>query len=50
MLNPKNLARLVNDQLPMAKEQSCGCGGCTCGADEKAQPPKEDTYEILTEL
>lgn len=24
-------------ELPLAKEQSCDCGGCTCGADEKAE-------------
>lgn len=22
------------EELPLAKEQSCGCGGCTCGRDE----------------
>ena len=31
-------------ELPLAKEQSCGCGGCSCEAT------KEDTYQIITEL
>jgi len=33
-LNPKILAKMIENQLPLAKEQSCGCGGCTCGRDE----------------
>jgi hypothetical protein len=37
-------------ELPLAKEQSCGCGGCTCGADESSQPTKEETYQVITEL
>jgi len=50
-LNPKVMAEIAKkQQLPLAKEQSCGCGGCTCGADEKSQPSKEDKYEIVTEL
>ncbi len=42
MMNPKVMARMVRHQyqdlkatLPLANEKpSCGCGGCTCGADE----------------
>jgi len=52
-LNPKVMAEIAKkQQLPLAKEQSCGCGGCTCGADEKTEKQFDidKTYEILTEL
>ena len=33
------------------KEQpACGCGGCTCGADESKTESKEETYQVITEL
>jgi hypothetical protein len=32
------------------EQPACGCGGCTCGADESSQPTKEETYQVITEL
>jgi hypothetical protein len=32
------------------EETTCGCGGCTCGASDVAQPTKEETYQVITEL
>ncbi len=60
MMNPKIMARMARHQsqdrnaaLPLADEKpACGCGGCTCGADEKTEKQFDidKTYGMLTEL
>ena len=50
MMNPKIMARMVRHQqqdkvttLRLASENGgCGCGGCTCGADESKPPVEGD--------